>query len=259
MSARVYVPMRPESLRPMVAFDEAVATIDELHRRWPGCAVGVRADVAELLVIDVDVKNGAPGLETIKLLQRELGPLPPTRTHRTRSGGWHLVFDAVPGVRSAQGTLRGAQRPAPGVDVVAGRALIRWAPGTRGYNVARAMAPVALPIEWQRALIDPPESERPARREPPAEDNRARRYALAALEREGLELERTGAMRNCALARAAGVLGQLHALSSEEITAVLLAACEANGALKEHGRRACQQTIARGLRWGRAHPRGEAA
>lgn len=261
--ARVYVPMRPESLRPMIAFDDAVASIDELHRRWPGCAVGVRAAAAGLLVIDVDVKNEAPGLETIKLLQREIGALPPTRTHRTKSGGWHLVFrvEAKLAIRSAQGELRGAQRPAPGIDIIAGGgALIRWAPGTRGYTVARAMDPVELPSAWARALVDPPEEKRPKRAELPAEDNRARRYALGALEREGVELERTAVMRNCALARAAGVLGQLTALTTDEITVVLLAACEANGSLKEHGLRACQKTIARGIRWGRAHPRaGEAA
>lgn len=254
MTAAVFVPMRADTLRPMVAFDMAVATVTDLHEQWPGCAVGVRADRAGIVVIDVDVKDDRPGIATMRELQTELGELPSTRTHRTRSGGWHLLFRDPGGIRSAQGALRGIHRPAPAVDVVAGRALIRWAPGTPGYRVARAVPIAELPSLWIAALREPPEEPR-ARAAVPDDDNRDRRYAIKALENEAVELAETGALRNCSLFKSAAALGSLLALSEDEIAVVLMTACEANGALKEHGRRACEKTIARGVRAGRAKPR----
>jgi len=251
----IYVPLHRERLVPLVPFDDAVQTPQELRQRWPGCAIGVRADRAELLVVDVDVKHGAPGPETMRRLQDELGDLPPTRTHRTRSGGWHLLFRGVDGVRSAQGHLRGRGIEAPGVDVVAGRAVIRWVPGTPGYTLAREGPFAELPPAWADAVRDPAEEPRTAPSIPEG-DSPARRYAIAALEQEGVELARATSLRNCTLNKAAGSLGQLiPAITEDEIRAVLLAACEQNGALREHGRRACEGTITRGIRWGREHPR----
>jgi len=52
---------------------------------WPGAS--------GLLVIDVDRKPGkADGLETLRLLQDELGPLPDTPVQLTGGGGMHYVF-----------------------------------------------------------------------------------------------------------------------------------------------------------------------
>lgn len=254
MNGAVFLPLRPGRLVPLAPFDEAVGTVEELRARWPGCAVGVRADRAGLLVVDVDVKNGARGPETMRALQAELGELPETRVHRSRSGGWHLIFRAAEGVRSAQGSLRGAKRPAPGVDIVAARAVIRWVPGTPGYSMAKDRAVAELPERWVDALRDPP-PESFERTPPPTGDTPARRYALAALEREALDVAQTGAMRNCRLTKAAGSLGQLEELAEVEVIQALMLACEENGSLREHGQRACQKTIERGLRWGRAHPR----
>lgn len=254
MTDAVFVPMRADSLRPMVGFDLGVESVGALRDRWPGCAVGVVANRAGLIVVDVDVKDARPGIATMLELQAELGELPQTRTHRTRSGGWHLLFRDPGGVRSAQGSLRGARRAAPAVDIVAGRALIRWAPGTPGYRVARPGPIAELPPAWIAALRDPPDEPR-ARAEIPDVEARARRYAIAALEREAVELAEMGALRNCSLFKAAASLGSLLALSEDEIAGVLLLACEQNGALKEHGRRACEKTIARGVRAGRAQPR----
>ena len=256
MKAAIYVPLHPERLVPLAAFDEAVRSIEELRERWPGCATGVRADRARMLVIDIDTKRGAPGVATIRGLQARIGELPPTRTHRTKSGGWHLLYRAIDGVRSAQGTLRGAGLSAPGVDIVAARAVIRWVPGTPGYALARDLPVADLPERWASALADPPEDRANDARALPTEDGPARRYALAALRAEGIELAETAALRNCRLTRAAASLGQLMpALSESEIYDVLLVASEQNGSLKEHGRRACEKTIARGIRWGRAHTR----
>jgi hypothetical protein len=52
-----------------------------------------------LVVVDVDVKNGAQG---DAWLQENAEALPETRTHRTQSGGLHLVFRAPEGVAAVR-------------------------------------------------------------------------------------------------------------------------------------------------------------
>ena len=56
--------------------------------QWWG--VGAVPGLAGYIVIDVDVKNGAPGLEDIKRLTDELGTLDGAMRVETASGGYHL-------------------------------------------------------------------------------------------------------------------------------------------------------------------------
>lgn len=254
------LPLHPRTRVPLVAFDRATGdpeTIAAWWARWPDAGYGVRADLARLVALDLEHprKAGADGRATLRVLEARIGALPATREHATKSGGAHLVFGLPRGValRAAQRLIRGLGEGAPGLDVVAGRAVLRWPP-TSGYAVA-VDAPVApLPTAWIAALSEPPE---PARPDPIViGEGRERRYALAALEAEACELAQRAELRNCALTRAAFRLGQLcPPLAASEIEGVLLLALEANGALREHGRRACLGTIARGLRAGMKSPR----
>lgn len=259
--------------KPLVSFDEATSDpehIAALWERWPDAGVGLCAWSASLVVLDVEheSKNGEDGYATLARLEREVGPLPPTRTHATKSGGEHRVFsldrELHPPLRSSQGVLRRDGISAPGLDIVTGRAVLRWPP-TPGYTIKRkGHRPEGtmdggggcerLPDAWVAAINEPPA--------PPAKpiyvetqaDGRA--YAMAAMMGEVRELAALGAGRNCALTKSAYVLGQLcPPLGENEIEAFLLECCEHNGSLKEHGRRSCVATIARGVRAGQKNPR----
>lgn len=256
--------------KPLVPFARASSdpeAIAEMWLAWPDAGVGLCAWAASLVVLDIEhvSKSGADGYETIASLERAVGPLPPTRTHSTKSGGEHRVFALdrdTPSIRSAQGVLRRDGISAPGLDIVAGRAVLRWPP-TPGYAIKRAgegftmdggggCAP--LPEAWIHALTDPP----PPRARPVEVESETdgMMYALAAMRSEASELASLAAGRNCALTKAAYCLGQLSPpLSHEQIESVLMSCCEANGSLKEHGHRACLQTIARGVRAGQRNPR----
>lgn len=71
--------------------DAATWDVDELPAALEGWAGGLGLIPAEgLLVLDVDVKNGARGEETLAEWVAECGPLPITLECRTPSGGRHI-------------------------------------------------------------------------------------------------------------------------------------------------------------------------
>ncbi|MBA4130053.1 MAG: hypothetical protein C0519_01365 [Hyphomicrobium sp.] len=68
-------------------------------------------------VLDVDVKNGQPGAESLARMIAVHGPLPATRTVRTPSGGWHYYFATPPG-RTVSNANKGLQtRFGEGLDI----------------------------------------------------------------------------------------------------------------------------------------------
>jgi hypothetical protein len=132
--------------------------------RWPQANIGARVP-ASLLVIDVDPRHG--GLGRLAELEREHGPLPPTRvsTSGRGDGGHHLWF-LHPGGRLS------AARLGAGVDLKthAGYVLLppsrhpatgqpyRWAEPT--------LEPAALPAAWRQLLSPPAPPTAPATRRP---------------------------------------------------------------------------------------------
>lgn len=249
--------------QPIVGFDKGSSDPEEIRRLWrrcPDAGVGLLAWTGHLLVIDVEhpdkKEGGADGFATMRALVSQLGPLRQTRTHRTKSGGKHYVYRVPEGctLRSSQGFLRGAELSAPGVDVVTGRAALRWPP-TTGYALEGQLSSCAdLPPRWLEAMTD---RERPpsAPRHFEAHDC-IERYVSRAVELEARDLGGVQSTRNCALARAAYKLGTLSAYVGEErIVEALLGACEANGSLREHGQRTCVGTIRRCIASGAKKPR----
>jgi hypothetical protein len=93
-------------------------TIRDLWRRWPGDLIGIATgEVSDLAVLDIDAKpNGRDWWAEHR------GHLPVTRTVRTRSGGLHLYFRHVSGLRCSASVI------APAIDVRAdGGYVIAWA------------------------------------------------------------------------------------------------------------------------------------
>src|SRR4029077_2945703 len=61
--------------------------------RWPDANIGLATGQASgYLVLDVDIKNGKRGDESLRKLESEHGPLPKTRHSVTASGGSHYVL-----------------------------------------------------------------------------------------------------------------------------------------------------------------------
>ena len=110
--------------RPLVKWGEAATTsvrvIGFWWSRWPGALVGGVAG-KHSVVLDVDVKRGANGFDTLADLGFAL--LPETPMGHTPSGGLHLYFAADPAIRNTAGP-RGAGI-GPGLD---------WR-GTGGYTI----------------------------------------------------------------------------------------------------------------------------
>lgn len=91
----------------------------ELWRRHPGPLVGVpTGGSSNTDVLDLDHKHA----EAIAWWAANRRRLPATRTHRTRSGGLHLLFRHAPGLRCWTG------RPVPGVDGRGDGGYVIWWP-----------------------------------------------------------------------------------------------------------------------------------
>jgi putative DNA primase/helicase len=93
--------------------------------KYPNANIGLlTGKKANLVVVDVDVKKGARGMESLKQLQDECGKLD-TRMVHTPSGGLHYYFSYPQGVD----TLKNRANLMPGIDIRADGGLV-IAPGS---------------------------------------------------------------------------------------------------------------------------------
>jgi hypothetical protein len=181
-----------------------LAAVRDQFRRAGAAMIGVPTGRASgVIAIDIDVKNGAPGLEWLAANHRRL---PRTRRHRTMSGGIHLLFEAPPQpIRNSVGKI------APGVDVRGDGGYIIFPPSP-GYSIEDDAMPAPMP-EWLLSLLtEQPQPPPPPPRHIPREDSRGTPYALAALDSE------------CAAIRAAPWGQQEHTLNAAALKIGALAA-----------------------------------
>jgi putative DNA primase/helicase len=126
------------------------ATTDEEQIRawwaqWPDANIGgVCGD--KWLVVDVDVRGGKPGLDSVSRLESDYEPLPRTRRHATPSGGYHLIYRKPSnwGETSKIADLPGY----PAIDIQVGRAMVVLPPSTTAegaYAVTDEHEPVPGP------------------------------------------------------------------------------------------------------------------
>jgi Bifunctional DNA primase/polymerase, N-terminal len=105
-------------------FKDAIASYDSIRRlwrKWPGPLVGVACGKPSgITVLDVDAKH----TEAVAWLTKNRGVLLPARVHRTRSGGWHLIYAYAPGVKNSASKIH------KGVDVRGEGGYIIWWPTT---------------------------------------------------------------------------------------------------------------------------------
>ena len=247
----------------------------ELCRRYPGQLIGVATgSISNLDVLDIDTA-GLPWWRDRSDL------LPPTRSHKTRSGGVHLFFRHAAGLRCS------ASKIAPGVDVRAdGGGAIWWAkanlPVLEDAPVA-AWPPRLLdlamgqtrgdgnrpPAVLDRVPISPEDQSALPARSATLLSNRLTvdqhsceaRYALAAMRNAMDELLNTRpGGRNAKLNVLAYSLGRLAVrgwITVYVITQRLTLCCEYNGLARDYGLRQVRATIFSGLSAGMMHPYGD--
>lgn len=110
-------PCRPDAKTPATAHGLHNATTDEATiRAWwqrsPNANIGINCGASGLVVVDLDVKNGAKGLDTWATLHTELGIDDHTPTVATPTKGLHLYYAA-----SGQQVRNSAGKLGQGVDV----------------------------------------------------------------------------------------------------------------------------------------------
>jgi len=138
-------------------FHAATLHADLINRwwvRWPRAKVGIRTGVASgLIVLDID---GAPGMEALRSLRREEGPVRAAWT-RSGSGGWHAYLRMPAGVL----VPNSAGRLGPRLDVLADGGSIVAPPsvhatGGRYHWLTPGVQPPEAPDWLVRLALPPP-------------------------------------------------------------------------------------------------------
>lgn len=186
IAAKLGLPVFPcdAEKKPIVAGGFKAATRDEaaILRAFNTSAaqmIGMpTGQVSGVVCVDIDIKNGARGREW---LAENEDALPPTRTHKTRSGGLHLLFVAPTDVQ----IRNSASRVAPGVDV-RGEGGYIIIPPSPGYDLADDTPPAEMPRWLVRACTEPKMPGPPPERAPSRHEDSANGspYGLRALESE---------------------------------------------------------------------------
>ena len=101
-------PLWPNRKNPLTKTGLSEGTTDKkIIQAWiekyPDANIGVVAGARSgVTIIDADVKNGAPGKESLAKLN-----LPPTLTVKTPTGGWHLYFKYTPLLKTSSSQTTG--------------------------------------------------------------------------------------------------------------------------------------------------------
>jgi Bifunctional DNA primase/polymerase, N-terminal len=125
------------------------ADVRALWRDYPGQLIGVpTGEITGLFALDVDTTKHDTAAEW---LERHAPFLPETRSHRTRSGGLHLLFKHRGGLRNTQARL------ALGIDTRGDGGFILWWPAAIEHGHHRA--PLAEIPDWLVEALTPPKPE----------------------------------------------------------------------------------------------------
>ncbi len=94
-NVRVF-PLAEKSKKPVVkwrkTFSTGVESFENFQKNYPKANWGINCGRSNLTVIDVDVKKGKRGKESLAELEELLGKLPDTLVIKTPTGGFHIYF-----------------------------------------------------------------------------------------------------------------------------------------------------------------------
>jgi len=139
---------------PMVSgWKEAMTGLDvDIHwEKWPAANIGVHCD--NLLVVDLDGKEGIENFRNLRMNHNTPAPLTPTS--RTGGGGYHLFFKQVEGAKNSVAlvpkvdirTLSGYIIAPPSRSL---KGSYDWVEGREPWNVPLAEAP-----QWLQKMVRP--------------------------------------------------------------------------------------------------------
>jgi len=221
--------------------------VADLWRRYPGPLIGVATgEMSGIDALDIDVKHASGRAWLSNAADR----MPSTRTHQTRSGGFHLLFRHAPGVRNTESVI------AKGVDTRGQGGFVIWWPA-HGFPCTDH-SPIA---EWPEWLLESlfytpePQPTPPRVRTYVSAGTSAQNLVAASLRkvRAAVEGGRHSTLR--AASRTIGGVLHLAGLSESDAAEQLLAAViDAGGAAVNQ--RNARATIAWGLEKGRREPLG---
>lgn len=217
-------------------------------KEWPGVRVGIATGPSGLVVLDIDRLRGDAGIARL----RELFPgLPPAPIGGSVRNGRHGYFGRPGGVFIGNG----ANSVADGIDHrgIGGYICFhKWIVSPHDEEIPDLPAAIVERLTKRSTFGDTFGAEIPPGGNAPD--------ALGQLDAECTVLAAMpkDSGRNDSLNRAAFRLGQLvsaGSLSKRLVVERLLGACGQNGLLAEDGQRACENTIASGLKEGSQRPR----
>lgn len=284
-------PCHPTHKRPLIKEGFKAATTDPEKIRkwwlnWPEAMIGAPTGPKSIggigaMIIDLDL--GDPklieGTDYLKRFIRLIEDVPHSAIARTGSGGIHLYFemsDELAPVRMIRAVSALEIKPKPGalakdggrakgagVDVLAGEGYTILPPSKRTdgatYEWLQPLKDLAPPSERILSILRGELREKPKAPErtaapPVTADDRIRKYALSAFDKEIRELGAAPeGTRNEHLNRASFALGQLVAAGALDLNMVRAALF--NVAAAWPNRKKSQGTIESGLRGGMAQPR----
>jgi len=154
-------PVKPRSKLPATkhGLNDATRDTDRIAtfwRQYPDYNIGVRCGIpSNLVVLDVD---GDEGTASLRVLERQYGPLPRTASFVTPSGGQHYYFRHPP-----TGELRNSTGyPGPGLDTRANGGYVLITPSIaasgRMYEVDERAAVADMPDWLTAALANRPQA-----------------------------------------------------------------------------------------------------
>ncbi len=233
-------------------FKDATTDATALKQLWSENAVlvGVPTGPASgLFVVDLDT---AKHPEADEWLERHAASLPETRTHRTASGGLHLLFKHQPGLKSSTGKKKHPYSygsGVPGVDTRGEGGYIIWWPCHLGFGTHEPVLPAEVPDWLVKALAPEEEPPKPIRRKSRAFDVRQVAGAL------NVARNATRGERNSALFWTSCRLGEMVAngtITHGAAVSCALEAAEAAGFDASFTAASARVTIRSGLRHGGA-------
>lgn len=118
--------------------------IQEWWEKYPNAKVGVPAGANNLIILDVDTKNGHDGFDSIDKMWLTI---PETYAYDTQTGGRHFVYQAPEGVRLAPSS---GYRGLDGVDIRAGESWVMWAGGTPDKPISPAPEWICDPAQERK-------------------------------------------------------------------------------------------------------------